>query len=107
MPYPAPRRTPLSRVLWGSCQLPLHLSRSLIRSLNLPLPLPLLRRQVLSSPAFWAAPGDPASPNQRGRNVVTGRVSTTLIGRRRPPTEPGEMTSRSYPREPGTAFCDT
>ena len=41
MPYPAPRRTPLSRVLWGSCQLPLLLSRSLNLPLHLPLHLPL------------------------------------------------------------------
>jgi len=35
----------------------------------------------LSAPAFWVAPGDPASRDQRGRSVVTGRASTTLIAR--------------------------
>ena len=39
----------------------------------------LIRRQVLSTPAFWVAPGSPASPNQRGRSGVTWTVSTTLI----------------------------
>ena len=34
-----------------------------------------------SSPAFWAAPGVPASRNQRGHSVVNGRSVTTLIAR--------------------------
>ena len=37
--------------------------------------------QVLPTPAFWSVFGDPASHNQRGRSVVAGRASTTLIER--------------------------
>ena len=39
------------------------------------------REPILSSPAFWAADGDPASRDQRGRKVVTGRAATTLMAR--------------------------
>jgi len=39
------------------------------------------RFRLLSAPAFRAAPGVPASLNQRGRSVVAGRAPTTLIKR--------------------------
>ena len=39
------------------------------------------RRCVLSSPAFWAAPGVPASHGQRGHKREAGRSVTTLIPR--------------------------
>jgi len=43
--------------------------------------------RVLSSPAFWDASGVPASREQRGHTRETGKTVTTLLVRRRPPSE--------------------
>ena len=61
---------------------------------------------VLLAPAFWAAPGDPASHNQRGRSVVTGRASTTLIARAAASLVAGRtMISRATRGSPVAPLC--
>ena len=52
-----------------------------------------------------ARPGVPASHEQRGRSGVSGRTATTLLARRRPPSEPGEPSRSALPVSAPPASC--
>jgi len=60
----------------------------------------------LLAPAFWFASGSPASRSQRGRSVVTGRASTTLIARAAACYWAGRRWSHRFARGvPGPHLC--